>query len=321
MARHRELARGVRTLAAGDLPRGRLAGGQRAGCDVPDRRASGAPAGQRVVLLPCEKRLRARATKVRPMPATIDGAAVALAADLRYQEVGVRFTSAGDQWVTATVQGPLASRSLTQLALTGPDGSTLVGLNTATVGSVDLWYLPEPGSYRLTARTARSTRPGNITVSSVRELDAEMPADGQPLAFTAQEPGEWVVATGQLDQPPSSCPPRPRVSPSGGRTRACCPSSCAVAPSAPTAPARPSRRSSRPTTSRCRSRGATSSWSPSAPVRPGRCRAAGSARLISRPGRRSGGGRRCRGCSARPAARGSAGGRACSAGWRRTGPA
>ena len=40
-------------------------------------------------------------------------------------------------------------------------------------------------------------------MSSVRELETEMPADGQPLAFTAQKPGEWVVATGQLDQPPS----------------------------------------------------------------------------------------------------------------------
>ena len=114
----------------------------------------------------------------------------------------MRFTSAGDQWVTATASGPLAGRSLTQLALTGPDGSTLVGLNTATVGSVDLWYLPEPGSYRLTARTDPEHETGSITVSSVRELDAEMPADGQPLAFTAQKPGEWVVATGQLDQPP-----------------------------------------------------------------------------------------------------------------------
>lgn len=160
-------------------------------------------AGQRVVLVPCEKRLRARATKVRPMPATIDGAAAALSAERRYQEVGVRITSAGDQWVTAAVQGPLASRSLTQLALTGPDGSTLVGLNTATVGSVDLWYLPEPGSYRLTARTDPDHETGSLTVSSVRELETEMPADGQPLAFTAQKPGEWVVATGQLDQPPS----------------------------------------------------------------------------------------------------------------------
>ena len=152
-------------------------------------------AGQRVILLPCEKHLRARATKVRPVPATIDGAAVGLEADLRYQEVGVRFTSAGDQWVTATASGPLAGRRLTQLALTGPDGSTLVGLNTATVGSVDPWYLPEPGSYRLTARTDPEHETGSITVSGVRELDAEMPADGQPLAFTAQEPGEWVVAT------------------------------------------------------------------------------------------------------------------------------
>ena len=159
-------------------------------------------AGQRVILLPCEKRLRARATKVRPVPATIDGAAVGLAADVRYQEVGVRFTSAGDQWVTATVGGPLAGRSLTQLALTGPDGSTLVGLNTATVGSVDLWYVSEPGTYRLTVRTDPEHETGSITVSSVRELDAEMPADGQPLAFTAQEPGEWVLATGQLDEPP-----------------------------------------------------------------------------------------------------------------------
>jgi hypothetical protein len=159
-------------------------------------------AGQRVILVPCAKRLRARATKVRPVPATVDGAAVGLAADRRYQEVGVRFTSAGDQWVTAAVAGRLASRSLTPLALTGPDGSTLVGLNTATVGSLDLWYLPEPGRYRLTVRTDPEHETGSITVSSVRELDAEMPADGQPLAFTAQEPGEWVVATGRLDHPP-----------------------------------------------------------------------------------------------------------------------
>ena len=39
-------------------------------------------------------------------------------------------------------------------------------------------------------------------MSSVRELETEMPTDGQPLAFTAQKPGEWVVATGQLDHYP-----------------------------------------------------------------------------------------------------------------------
>jgi len=127
---------------------------------------------------------------------------VGVAADLRYQEVGVRFTSAGDQWVTATVGGPLAERVLTQLALTGPDGSTLVGLNTATVGAVELWYVSEPGSYRLTARTDPEHETGSITVSSVRELGSEMPTDGRPLAFTAQEPGEWVLATGDLDAPP-----------------------------------------------------------------------------------------------------------------------
>ena len=159
-------------------------------------------AGQRVILLPSNSRVRARATRTRPVPATIDGAAVAVAAERRYQEVGVRFTSAGDQWVTATASGALAGRWLTQLALTSPDGSTLVGLNTATVGSLDLWYLPEPGRYRLTVRTDPKHETGSITVSSVRKLDVEMPADGQPLAITAQEPGEWVVATGQLDQPP-----------------------------------------------------------------------------------------------------------------------
>jgi hypothetical protein len=160
-------------------------------------------AGQRVILLPGENRVRARATKVRPVPGTLDGAAVAVAAERRYQEVGVSFAAAGDQWVTATVSGPLAGRSLTQLALTGPDGSTLVGLNHATPGGFpDLWYLPQAGSYRLTVRTDPEHATGKVTVSSVREMETEMPADGQPLAFTAQQPGEWVVATGQLDQPP-----------------------------------------------------------------------------------------------------------------------
>jgi hypothetical protein len=133
----------------------------------------------------------------------LDGAAVSVAAERRYQEVGMRFRSAGDQWVTATVGGRLASRALTQLALTGSDGSTLVGLNHATVGGFpDLWYLPEAGSYRVTVRTDAEHRSGTLSVSTVRELEAEMPANGQPLAFTAQEPGEWVLATGQLDDPP-----------------------------------------------------------------------------------------------------------------------
>jgi hypothetical protein len=101
------------------------------------------------------------------------------------------------------VAGLLAERSLTPLGLTGPDGSTLVGLNHATFGGFpDLWYLPEAGRYRLTARTDREHETGSISVSSVRELDAEMPADGQPLAFTALKPGEWVLATGRLDHPP-----------------------------------------------------------------------------------------------------------------------
>jgi hypothetical protein len=91
-------------------------------------------AGQRVILLPSNSRVRARATKERPVPATLDGAAVAVAAERPYQEVGVRFESPGDQWVTATVDGRLASRSMPSLALTGPDGATLVGLNHATYG-------------------------------------------------------------------------------------------------------------------------------------------------------------------------------------------
>ena len=160
-------------------------------------------AGQRVILVPAENRVRARATKTRAVPGTLGGAPVAVAAERRYQEVGVRFRSAGDQWVTARVDGQLASRSLTQLALTGPDGSTLVGLNHSTMGEwPDLWYLPAAGSYRLTVRTDPEHRSGTVRLSTVRELEAEMPADGQPLAFTAQEPGEWVLATGQLDDPP-----------------------------------------------------------------------------------------------------------------------
>jgi hypothetical protein len=139
------------------------------------------------------------------VPATLDGAAVAVAAERPYQEVGVRFESPGDQWVTATVDGRLVSRSMRSLALTGPDGSTLVGLNHATYGSggsPELWYLPEAGSYRVTVRTDPDHRSGTVSLVSVRELAVEMPTDGQPLAFTAQSPGEWVLATGQLpDQP------------------------------------------------------------------------------------------------------------------------
>ena len=160
-------------------------------------------AGQRVVLGPCENGLRARATKTRLVPGVVDGAPVAVAPERRYQEVGVRFTSSGDQWVTATVAGPLASRSLATLALTGPDGSTLVGLNHATFGGFpDLWYLPEAGSYGLMVRTDAEHRSGTVALSSVRELAAQVPSDGQPLAFAAEKPGEWVVATGQLVDPP-----------------------------------------------------------------------------------------------------------------------
>ncbi len=104
--------------------------------------------------------------------------------------------------MTAAVDGRLASRTLRELALTGPDGSTLVGLNHSTFGGFpDLWYLPEAGSYRLTVRTDPEHQSGTVRLSTVRELEAEMPADGQALAFTAQKPGEWVLATGQLDRP------------------------------------------------------------------------------------------------------------------------
>ena len=92
-------------------------------------------AGQLVILLPAENRVRARATKTRSVPGTLDGAAVEVAAERPYQEVGVRFASQGDHWVTAAVNGRLESRSMPSLALTGPDGSTLVGLNHATYGS------------------------------------------------------------------------------------------------------------------------------------------------------------------------------------------
>jgi len=92
---------------------------------------------------------------------------------------------------------------MSDLALTGPDGSTLVGLNQSTVrGFPDLWYLPEAGRYRLTARTDPEHESGTVGLSTVRELETELPADGQPLAFTAQKPGEWMLATGQLDDPP-----------------------------------------------------------------------------------------------------------------------
>lgn len=156
-------------------------------------------AGQRVILMPARKQLRVRATRARSVPGTLDGAAVPVSADQRYQEVGVRFASEGDQWVTATVSGPLGSRSLRSLAMVGPHGHTLVGLDQATMGvGADLWHLPIAGRYRLMARTDLRRSTGHIALTTVRQLDAEMPTDGQPLAFTAQEPGEWVLATGQL---------------------------------------------------------------------------------------------------------------------------
>jgi len=165
-------------------------------------------AGQRVILMPGDHWVRVRATRARSVPGTLDGAAVPVSAKVPFQEVGVRFRSEGDQWVTATVNGQLASRSLHSLALVGADGRTLVGLNHATsgfggaAGVADLWYLPTAGRYRLMVRTDPAHESGSITLSTVRELDAEMPAGGETLAFTAQEPGEWVLATGQLANGP-----------------------------------------------------------------------------------------------------------------------
>ncbi len=159
-------------------------------------------AGERVILRPVERRVRVRATKTLLVPGTLDGGAIRVVAKRRFQEVGVRFESAGDQWVRATVTGRLTSRSLRSPALVGPGDRTLVGSTNATSGgnfvAPDLWYLPEAGSYRFMVRTDPRHDSGRIALSSVRELGVEMPADGQALAFTAQEPGEWVLATGEL---------------------------------------------------------------------------------------------------------------------------
>ena len=203
-------------------------------------------AGQRVILLPCEKHLRARATRSARCPPRSTARPWALAAERRYQEVGVRFTSAGDQWVTATVGGPLAGRSLTQLALTGPDGSTLVGLNTATVGSVDLWYaagardLPADGADGPGARDREHHR---VERPRARRRDA-----GRRPAAGLHRPGAGGVGAGH--GPAGRAAVRAvrrgrRVPPTGGRTRTSCPSSCAVAPSARTTAVPPSHPSGR----------------------------------------------------------------------------
>jgi hypothetical protein len=159
-------------------------------------------AGERVIFSPIERRVRVRATKTLSVPGTLDGAAVPVSAKRPFQEVGVRFESEGDQWVSATVTGPLVSRSQRSPALVGPGGRTLVGSTNATTGgngvAPDLWYLPEAGSYRFMVRTDPRHDSGSVQLSSVRELDAEMPLDGQPLTITAQTPGEMVLATGEL---------------------------------------------------------------------------------------------------------------------------
>jgi hypothetical protein len=152
-----------------------------------------------VILFPGQRKVRARALRSSVVPAVLDGAAVPVSAPRSYAEVGASFESAGDQWVTADVEGSLASRSESQLALVDATGETLVGLGQATFGGMpDLWYLPEPGRYRLMVRTDPGHGSGTVRLSTARVLDQQMPADGTPLAFTARQPGEWMLATGHL---------------------------------------------------------------------------------------------------------------------------
>jgi len=161
-------------------------------------------AGQRVVLVPGEAKVRARASRALMAPGTLDGAAVPVSALLPFQEVGVRFYSEGDQWVTASPTRDLTARLMRSLALVGPDGTTLVGLAQARPGKGgrNLWHLPTAGRYRLMVRTDPGHASGRIRLSTVRELGTPMPTDGQPLAVTTERRGEWVVVNGQLADTP-----------------------------------------------------------------------------------------------------------------------
>ena len=66
LAGHRELAPGARTFAAGRVPRGRRARGQRLGTMATSVEPLVPRAGQRVILLPSNSRVRARATQDPP---------------------------------------------------------------------------------------------------------------------------------------------------------------------------------------------------------------------------------------------------------------
>jgi hypothetical protein len=162
-------------------------------------------AGQRVLLGHSDVPVRVRATKARTVPAAVDGPATRLLANQDFQEVGVRFRSTGDQWVTADVTGRLAERSTGTPALLGPDGAPLVGMGQATNAGANLWYLTEPGKYRLMVRTDPRHDAGRVRLQSARELGAELTTDAQPLAVTAQQPGERIVVTsGALTEAPYS---------------------------------------------------------------------------------------------------------------------
>lgn len=157
-------------------------------------------AGQTVLLTRGDPASRAVATRTHTDRGALDVAPLRVRAEHAFEEVGASFWSRGDQWVTAVVAGRLGARSLRDLALVGPDGRTVVGLNQASSDHTvpDLWPVSAPGRYRLLVRSDRRHRTGTVALRTVRTIDAPVPDDGSVLTVTAAKPGEWILATGDV---------------------------------------------------------------------------------------------------------------------------
>lgn len=102
--------------------------------------------------------------------------------------------------MSAVVAGRLDGRTLRDLALVGPDGRTVVGLNQASSDHTvpDLWPVSAPGRYRLLVRSDRTHPTGTVELRTVRTIDTLVPADGSALTVTAARPGERVLALGDV---------------------------------------------------------------------------------------------------------------------------
>lgn len=146
-------------------------------------------AGEPLLLVPRQSRGTFEAFAGTVSPVTVDGAGVELIVDeQRGRDTILELMGQAGQWVH--VESP--PQPFSYFGLYGPDGQLVVGPGYGN----SWWQLPTTGRYRLfpffccepqlpLATTAR--------VRSIREV-AAMPTDGTPVVFTAQAPGEWILA-------------------------------------------------------------------------------------------------------------------------------